>query len=271
MLDSTDYNLKMRTMLQANLPANTTIYYEAGCPEVQGTIWNSNRAPDSFALYDLFANVFQGSLSNFTLIPTYSITNPQYISIAVSYLGSGINRVKAFAIPATFGSSPTGGSEWDILYARYTDSNLLQEVRRSVLRAEVVLNTMNQVLLANNPAAQIVAYTGGPYLTTNTFGYRAANNSIMKCAKQNQFPCTWVNVGLSVANLAAANAIASALNTNATLEQLLEDKLISIQRNPAMKNIFLDHLERWKRVGGGLFIGATLFSATCPALSYRRS
>ena len=266
MLSSADYNLKMITMLQANLPPKTTIYYEAGCPEVQGTIWNSNRAPDSFALYDLFANVFQGSLSNFTLVPTYSITNPQYVSFAVSSLGSGINRVKAFAIPATFGSSPTGGSEWDIAYARYSDSNLLQEVRRSVLRAEVVLNTMTQLLLAYNPVANIVGYTGGPYLSTYTYGYRAANYSIMNCAKRNQFPCSWSNVGLSAANQAAVNAFSSALSTNASLEKLLEDKLIAIQRNSAIQDIFLDHLERWRRLGGGLFIGSSLVQPVqrCP-------
>ena len=262
---STDYNLKFITMLKANLSPNTTIYYEAGCPEVHA---NSNRAADSFALYDMVANVLQGSPSNFTLVPSYSITLPQYVSYAVNYLGSGIKRVKAFAIPATFGSSPTGGSEWDIAYARYSDSQLLQEVRRSVLRAEVVLNTMRQVLLARNPnpTAYVVSYTGGPYLSTYTYGYRAANYSIMDCAKRNQFPCSWANVGLSAANRAAVNAIASALNTNATLEQALEDKLIAIQRNPAVQDIFLDHLERWGRLGGGLFVGSSLVQPAqrCP-------
>jgi hypothetical protein len=136
---SADYSLKLITMLRDNLPPRTTIYYEAGCPDVHA---DANRAADSFALYDLVANVLQRSPSNFTLVPSYSVTLPQYVSYAVNYLGSGINRVKAFAIPATFGTSPTGGSEWGIAYAIYSDANLLQEVRRSVLRAEVVLNTM---------------------------------------------------------------------------------------------------------------------------------
>ena len=127
---------------------------------------DANRAADSFALYDLVANVLQRSPSNFTLVPSYSVTLPQYVSYAVNYLGSGINRVKAFAIPATFGTSPTGGSEWGIAYAIYSDANLLQEVRRSVLRAEVVLNTMRQVLLARNPAAHVVSYTDCVTLTS---------------------------------------------------------------------------------------------------------
>lgn len=73
-------------------------------------------------------------------------------------------------------------------------------------------------------------------------------------------------MGLSVANQAAVYAIASALNTNATLEQVLEDKLIFIQRKPAIQDIYLDHLERWKRLGGGLFTGSVLVQPAhrCP-------
>ena len=260
---SMDYNSKFVAMLQANLPQNTTIYYEAGCPEVHA---DSNRAADSFALYDLFTKVFQGSSSTFTLIPSYSITLPQYVSYAVNYLGTGISRVKAFAIPATFGTSPTGNSEWDILYAGYSDSNLLLEIRRSALRAEVVLNTMRQILLARNPGATVVSYTGGPYLSTYSYGYRAANSSIVNCVKRKQFPCSWANVKLTVADDAAFKAISSILNSNATREVMLEEKLISIQRNPAMQEIFLDHLERWRRLGGGLFTGFSLVQPAqrCP-------
>eukprot|EP01035_Chromulina_nebulosa_P030544 gene30544-40590_t len=43
---STDYNLKLITMLRDNLPQRTTIYYEAGCPDVHA---NTDRAADSFA------------------------------------------------------------------------------------------------------------------------------------------------------------------------------------------------------------------------------
>jgi hypothetical protein len=49
-----------------------------------------------------------------------------------------------------------------------------------------------------------------------------------------------------------------ALRRMAHLEQQLEDRLIDATRRPEMQDIILDFLERWRAIGGELFVGADL-------------
>jgi hypothetical protein len=53
-------------------------------------------------------------------------------------------------------------------------------------------------------------------------------------------------------------ALASELNRNASIEAALESRLIAIQRRPDMQEIYLDILERWRLIGGGVYVGQVL-------------
>ena len=45
----------------------------------------------------------------------------------------------------------------------------------------------------------------------------------------------------------------------AALEQRLEDKLLEVNAHPRMADIFLDFLDRWRRIGGSLFVAQPLY------------
>ena len=267
-LNSRYYNANMTKLLAAGLPSGTSIYYEAGASEVHG---DNNRHDETMALIQIFNSAFASVMQNFTLLPTVSVQNFAYVPYIINnWFGStGLSQIKVVSYPAEFGLSSysdnydSSGNWWNLSYANYTIDQLLDEVRMSVLVAERMLNFNRQSLLAIKPSLQFVSHLSGPFFSASNYGYRAGKYSVTQCKKNNKFPCTWANTGYNFKDLASFNASVPMMNINATLEDLIEKKLIEVQRHPALENIYLDFLERWNRIEGGLFMSSYL---SMPAL-----
>lgn len=273
-LQSASYNYNMTLLLASGLADsshNITIYYDAGSAEIST---DSDRHVESLNLFAIFNQVIANnkSLDHITLMPTASVTNYQYAPYLISRFGSALSQVKAVGVPAQFGKSANGwdhydsAGQWDLTYADWTPTQLIEELRTSSLVSEQALNTMRQVIIAANPNIQFVAFTGGPALTAFTYGYRAALNTAKNCISKNTFPCTWANTRMNLLNQTAAAAAMPALVANASLEQKVQNSLISLVRDPRVTDIYMDFLERWKRIGGGLFTSAPLVQpvVSCP-------
>ena len=144
------------------------------------------------ALFDMFDNAFANLLEkygnhSYILMPTASVTSPNYVPYLISWFKpAGMAKLKSVALSATYGKgSPLDlyyQDNWDIAYANYSTSELLNEIRNSILNSEVVLNNMIQNILAVNPSIQIISYSAGPTPSAANYGYRAGRNAILNCA-----------------------------------------------------------------------------------------
>eukprot|EP01041_Mallomonas_annulata_P002765 gene2765-5448_t len=259
-LASADYNVRMAILLRDSLPKNSnlSLYYEAGSPEAH---LDSDRHFESLYLFGNFTNIYHNS--SYTLMPTVSVVDSAYIAYVPYRFGiSGMREIKVIAVPGQFGNSPyywdnyTSYGAWKIIYANYSINSLLHEIRRSVLVAESLFNKYKNYLLSSNPTLEIVAFSGGPRFSAEGYGYRAGKASVLNCASKNLFPCTWANTKYSFSSISAIRNATAAMTYNATLEQIVENNLIIAQRDAQIKDIYLDLLERWNRIGGHLFIGS---------------
>lgn len=273
-LQSAAYNKKFIEYIAVSMPPDMTIYYEAGCPE---SFSDSDRSAESLALFDQFDQVFNNIQNyreeyDFKLFPTGSVSQWEYVPYLISRFGSNLNRVKAVAVPAEFGKSPNSwdyyGSRgiWDIYFSNHTIDALVAEVQHSVLTAEVMLNDQRQKLIGANPNLNFISYTAGPLIMANNYGYRAGKNSVENCVSKNAFPCTWANTKYNFKNISEYNAARAMIVHNATLEQILENKLIIVQRDDRIYDMYLDFIRRWEAIGGGLLVTANLVqpATNCP-------
>ena len=267
-LASSDYTNRMISLLGASLPPGLTIYYEAGSPESHG---DGDRHLDSLALFSA-VSVLMANYS-FNLIPTVAVINYAYIPYVSFRFGpTDLSKIKAIAVPGQFGRSIyawdnyTSSGEWSILYANYTRTQILTEIRRSVLIAEIMLNQMRNKVLTYIPNVQFVAYTGGPYLNSGSYGYRAALYVVQNCISSKKFPCVWANTKYNFSSSAAAMSALPMIRYNATLEQIVENNFILLERAPEIQQFYLELLERWNRIGGGLFTSDILVKVPlyCP-------
>ena len=104
------------------------------------------------------------------------------------------------------------------------------------------------------------------YIFKCLFLYRAGRVSILNCANHNSFPCNWANTGYHFVNQSQIDSAMSDIDKNCSLEAMLEQKLIEVQRSDEMYDIYLDLMKRWEAVGGGLAVGSMLVqpALTCP-------
>ena len=264
------YNKNMIALLATKLPRNITLYYESGCPEAFG---DSNRYQETMYLIALFNKTFAADPLRFNLKPTVSVGSQGYAAYVLGpWFGTqGLQQIRAVAFSSQFGAYSMvydnySTGQLKLQYANYTDAAIMEDVRATVFNTEMFLNQYRQQFLSVNPKIEIVAYNSGPLMSANTYGYRAGEISILNCAKNKKFPCTWANTGYNFVNQSAVTAAAPMMRYNATLEQLLENRLIALERSRAIQDIYMDLLERWRRLGGGLLVGSNLVQPplTCP-------
>lgn len=273
-LNSNLYNAALVDFLARNLPSDTIIYFEAGCPEFQG---DTDRAVETIALADHFDTVF-GNIKNirddveFTWRAFASVVLPAYVPHLIRWFGGNLHRLHSVAVSAKFGRSSfpwdtySSNGLWNIAYANKTIVELEAAVQGSLYVAEVEINREIQTLSGAHPALSIISYTAGPYFIANNYGYRAGKIAVERCASSNKFPCLWANTLYNFATQSEVDAALPMMQWNASQEQLLEEKFILVQRSPKIYDMYLDFLHRWEVMGGGLLISSNLVQPVtrCP-------
>jgi len=273
-LSSEAYNAQAAVLLASILPAETTVYYEAGSPDTNG---DSNRAAEFDLLHASFTEAFSSQAAQaklFSLVPSASVSHHEYVPHLISWYGATrMAQLGSVAVLASFGKADkpwnvySSHGHWSIEVANYTISELFVELRESVLITESIINIMRQRLLAVNPSLQFVAHTAGPVFSPNNYGYRAGRGSINYCESHDSFPCVWANAQWNFANQSELDAARPMIDFNCSQEAILEEKLIEVQRSDEMYDLYLDFLRRWEALGGNLLTGSLLVQPAmlCPS------
>lgn len=188
--------------------------------------------------------------------------------------GADLGRLYGVAVPGSFASQDSWGLTGESHYnfesqyfplnnPQLDEATALTLLRSSVLHAEFVHNRKRQVLAAHG--LKLLAYSGGPALQAAGYGSRGNLFAANRCLQLNSWPCTisyppvaknYVAVNYATAN--DLNATMPELEAWATAEQHVEDVLIAAQRRDVLKDLMIDHMERWRRLGGGDFVVQSL-------------
>jgi hypothetical protein len=221
-----------------------------------------------------FSSLSTQQKENLIVVPSISIMNIAFIAYIptwYSFTPGLLARLRCVAVPGQFGRSPfswdnySSYGEWSIGYANFTTAQIMDEVRRSSLVAEQMLNVMRQKLFSYLPSTnfEFVSFTGGSYFRAQPNGYRSALSTVISCASKNAFPCSWASTHTYFANQSSLDAALPMLRLNASMEQKVDNLLLTVQRNPNLEDIYLDFLRRWESIGGGLFFGSMIYKPAC--------
>jgi hypothetical protein len=266
-----NYTVAMLSLLGNILPSAIDrnhalkVYIEIGASDICG---DGDHHSDSIFLFDKAASIF-APFTNIKIINTASIANIAYVPYLVTWFGKALNRLQAIGVPGQFGRSVgvwdsyNSYGQWSIVFANYSVPQMHIEIRKSALMAEQMLNTMRNKFLSYLPSFEFVSHYSGAHFAANNYGYRSALYTVNNCVKQHTYPCSWANTHTYFRNRSEVNASYSMLVKNASLEQKLDDLLISVQHsgNP-LKQIYLDFLRRWEAIGGGLLVSSLLVCVT---------
>ena len=258
-LVSANYTSEFLNLLAKGLPKNRPlkVYIEAGPPEMYG---DSDRKAESLTLFAAAQAAF-ANVANVQIMPSASIANIAYVPHLVNWFGTSITSLKAIGVPAQFGRAANSWDhynsfgQWDLTYSDYSLSQILEEIRRSSLVGEQMLQYMKQYFSSKLSDVELVGYASGPTYNGLTYTYRAGLDTVKNCLSSNRYPCVWANTKYNFQNASQINAAMPQIVANATKEQAVEDLLITAQRSEAVYDIYLDFLRRWETVGGGLFVG----------------
>eukprot|EP00960_Hanusia_phi_P044017 756413-Hanusia_phi.AAC.1 len=276
-----DYNAKFAALVGTSLDPSLKVYVEWS----SGTGYSNWDKTKSLAVFRAWKRTFDdlkaANLSAPQLMRVVSTT--RFVYEIMDHYGSDMQLVDAIGVSARFGmettdvvNDPSGNWFQDpgfpLAHPNITVDEIVDIIRENSLHAEQKLNTLIQRIKAvyqiktGRANVPVLSYRGGPWVNAASYGHRAAVNNIQSCVTRDVFPCTVTYVyGVLDGPLIATTTLVTA-RANAALEQQLEVKLIEAARHPRMTGIYMDFLERWRRIGGDVFVTSELYkpAGICP-------
>ncbi|EKX35128.1 hypothetical protein GUITHDRAFT_80080, partial [Guillardia theta CCMP2712] len=276
-----DYNSKFATLVGTTLDPSLQVYVEWS----SGTGYANWDKTKSLAVFRAWTKTFNDLRASNMSVPRLVrvVSTTKFVSEITDHFGSDLQFVDAFGVSAKFGmettdvvNDPTG--EWfqdfdfPLKHPNITVNEILDLMRENSMHSEQKLNTLIQrfraiyLIKTGRPDVPVLAYRGGSWVNARSFGHRAAVYNIQMCISRDVFPCeTTYGYGVLDGPLTASTTLVTA-TANAALELQLEQKLINASRHPRMTGIYMDFIERWRRIGGGVFVTSELYkpAGICP-------